>query len=120
MSPEQTTGDQKITPRSDIYALGAVCYEMLVGQPPFTGATVQAIVARVMTERPASIQGVRDTVSPALEGAILKALAKLPADRYPNAAAFGAALAAPQTATIPIRVAATPSRRATGPVLAAL
>ena len=120
MSPEQAMGDRAVDARSDIYALGAVCYEMLVGQPPFTGATVQTIVARVMTERPASIHAVRDTVPASLEAAILKALAKLPADRYPTAAAFGAALTAPVTGTMPILAQAAPSRRRTGRLFAAL
>ncbi len=119
MSPEQAMGDRAVDARSDIYALGAVCYEMLVGQPPFTGATVQTIVARVMTERPASIVAVRDTVPPSLEAAVLKALAKLPADRFATAAAFGAALASPPTATHTIPMVAARTRRRSGITLVA-
>src|SRR5215213_8021449 len=54
MSPEQAMGQREITPRSDVYALGAMTYEMLLGEPPFTGPTAQSIVAKVMTEKPAS------------------------------------------------------------------
>ncbi len=92
MSPEQAMGERTVDARSDIYALGAVTYEMLAGDAPFTGSTVQAIVARVMTERPASLRTVRDTVTVNVEVAVLKALAKLPADRWPTARAFADAL----------------------------
>ena len=56
MSPEQAMGEREITARSDVYALGAMTYEMLLGEPPFTGPTAQAIVAKVMTEKPAPIR----------------------------------------------------------------
>ena len=92
MSPEQAMGERAIDARSDIYALGAVTYEMLGGEPPFTGASVQAIVAKVMNERPTPLRTLRDTVPPAVEQAVLTALAKLPADRFATAAEFAAAL----------------------------
>jgi eukaryotic-like serine/threonine-protein kinase len=93
MSPEQAMGEKTLDARSDIYALGAVTYEMLVGEPPFTGPTVQTIVAKVLTERPTSPRAVRDTVPAEVERAILKALAKLPADRFATAEKFAEALA---------------------------
>ena len=86
MSPEQAMGEREITARSDVYALGATLYEMLTGDPPFTGSTAQAIVAKVMTERPRPIYPQRDTVPSAVEQAVLTALEKLPADRYATAA----------------------------------
>jgi Tol biopolymer transport system component/tRNA A-37 threonylcarbamoyl transferase component Bud32 len=92
MSPEQAMGEREITARSDVYALGAMTYEMLLGEPPFTGPTAQAIVAKVMTEKPAPLGARRETVSPAVEQAVLTALAKLPADRFGSAAEFSAAL----------------------------
>ncbi len=92
MSPEQAMGEREITARSDLYALGATTYEMLVGDPPFTGSTAQAIVAKVMTERPIPPSRIRDTVPPHVEDAVLTALEKLPADRWSSAAAFAAAL----------------------------
>jgi eukaryotic-like serine/threonine-protein kinase len=92
MSPEQAMGEKTLDARSDIYALAAVTYEMLVGEPPFTGATVQTIVAKVLTERPTAPRAVRDTVPAGVERAILKALAKLPADRFPTAEKFAEAL----------------------------
>jgi serine/threonine-protein kinase len=98
MSPEQAMGERTLDARSDVYALGAVLYEMLVGEPPFTGATTQAIVAKVMAERPVPPRTVRDTVPPHLEAAILRALAKVPADRFASAPAFAAALTAPAPA----------------------
>ncbi len=92
MSPEQAMGERVIDARSDIYALGAVTYEMLTGDPPFVGNTVQAIVAKVLTERPTAPTAVRDTVTFGVEAAVMKALAKIPADRFAHAADFGAAL----------------------------
>jgi eukaryotic-like serine/threonine-protein kinase len=93
MSPEQALGEREITARSDVYALGCVLYEMLLGEPPFTGPTAQAIVAKVMTETPAPPSRHRSTVPEAVDDAVLTALAKLPADRFANAAEFAAALA---------------------------
>ncbi len=92
MSPEQAMGEKSIDARSDVYALGAVTYEMLAGDPPFTGSSVQAIVARVMSEKPPSLHTVRDTVPAHVEVAVITALAKLPADRFASAAAFATAL----------------------------
>jgi serine/threonine-protein kinase len=92
MSPEQAMGERQIDGRADIYAMGAVLYEMLTGEPPFTGASVQAIVAKVMTERPTSPRIVRDTVPTHVEAAVMRSLAKLPADRFAMAKDFSDAL----------------------------
>ena len=92
MSPEQAMGEREITARSDIYALGCVTYEMLSGDPPFTGSTAQAIIAKVMTEKPASLQKQRERVSDEVEDAVFTALEKLPADRFASAAQFAEAL----------------------------
>ena len=85
-------GEREITARSDVYALGAITYEMLIGEPPFTGPTAQAIVAKVMTAEPAGLTAQRKSVPPAVEDAVLTALAKLPADRFGSAAEFAAAV----------------------------
>src|SRR5213596_1428027 len=95
MSPEQAMGERELTARSDVYALGAVLYEMLVGEPPFTGPTAQAIVAKVVTETPRPLISQRHTVPPHIEAAVLMALEKLPADRFASTAAFADALAHP-------------------------
>jgi serine/threonine-protein kinase len=95
MSPEQAMGDRELDARSDIYSLGAMLYEMLVGDPPYTGSTAQAIVAKVITEKAPPVTTHRDTVPPHVAGSISKALAKLPADRFPSAAAFSEALIRP-------------------------
>ena len=111
MSPEQAMGEREITARSDVYALGVVTYEMLVGEPPFTGPTAQAIVAKVLTEEPQPPTGQRKSVPPAIEAAVLTALAKLPADRFGSAGEFAAALIAPAPPA-PARASARPSRLA--------
>ena len=122
MSPEQAMGEREITARSDVYALGCVLYEMLTGEPPFTGPTAQAIFARVMTEEPRSLTLQRKTVPPHVEAAVLTALSKLPADRFSTAAQFGEALSRPGLATVPITTAraaaARPTRRVRALVLA--
>jgi eukaryotic-like serine/threonine-protein kinase len=99
MSPEQAMGEREITARSDVYALGCVTYEMLVGEPPFTGPTAQAIVAKVMTAEPAGLTAQRRSVPDAVDDAVLTALSKLPADRFATAAEFAAALVAPTSTT---------------------
>ncbi|HEU4878245.1 MAG TPA: protein kinase, partial [Gemmatimonadaceae bacterium] len=92
MSPEQAMGEREITPRSDVYALGCVTYEMLVGEPPFNGPTAQAIVARVMTEEPRGLTIQRKSIPMHVEAAVQTALSKLPADRFASAAEFATAL----------------------------
>ncbi len=99
MSPEQAMGERTIDARSDIYALGAVTYEMLVGDAPFTGSSVQAIVAKVINSEPERLTMLRKTIPPHIEAAVLTALAKLPADRYASAAEFATALATNSGAT---------------------
>jgi serine/threonine-protein kinase len=92
MSPEQAMGEREITARSDVYAIGAVLYEMLSGDPPFTGSTAQAVVARVVTESPRSLTSQRHTIPRNVEAAVLTALEKLPADRFASATEFADAL----------------------------
>ena len=114
MSPEQAMGEREITAKSDVYALGCVLYEMLTGEPPFTGPTAQAIVARVMTEEPRSLTLQRRTIPPHVEAAVHRALAKLPADRFSSAAQFADALTNPAFA--PTAVSAVPGGRSAVPL----
>ncbi len=93
MSPEQATGDRAVDGRSDVYSLAAMTYEMLVGDPPHMAGTAQAIMAKVLTERPASVRISRPTVPEYLDAALARALEKLAADRYPTAGEFAEALA---------------------------
>ncbi len=92
MSPEQATGDRAIDGRSDIYSLSAVLYEMLGGEPPHTGTSGQAIIAKLMTEEPRRLTALRRSVSPHVEAAVHRGLEKLPADRWSSAREFAAAL----------------------------
>jgi len=117
MSPEQAMGEREITARSDVYALGAITYEMLSGEPPFTGPTAQSIIARVMTEQPRSLTGQRKSVPASVEAAVFMALEKLPADRFASAAEFAAALRDGATPSRPVTAGRTASRSPRAPAL---
>jgi serine/threonine-protein kinase len=92
MSPEQATGDRALDGRADIYSLGAVVYEMLTGDPPHTGSTVQGIIAKVLSATPLPVSNVRPAVPAPVDAAVQRALARTPADRFATAAEFSAAL----------------------------
>ncbi len=92
MSPEQASGPSDIDGRSDIYALGCVLYEMLSGETPYLGRTPQAIVAKKLTEPPPRVSVVRETVPIKVEEALVRALARTPADRFRTAQGFAEAL----------------------------
>ncbi len=100
MSPEQAAGTDELDGRSDLYSLGCVLYEMLAGDLPFTGWSAQAILARQLVDPVPRLRTVRDTVPDWLEQALLRVLAKAPADRFATAAAFVAGLTQPLTVTV--------------------
>ncbi|MGH7702318.1 MAG: protein kinase domain-containing protein, partial [Gemmatimonadales bacterium] len=100
MSPEQSSAEKAVDARTDVYSLGAVLYELLAGEPPFTGPTAQAIIAKRLTEPVPSLRVTRPAVSVALDQVVRKALALVPADRYGSMAEFRAALDTP-TAAVP-------------------
>ena len=91
MSPEQAAGDRAVDARTDQYALAALTYEMLTGEPPHTGATAQVIIARLMTETPRSITSARPAVAQGVDAAVQRALSKTPADRFATCADFARA-----------------------------
>ena len=101
MSPEQAAGESELDGRSDLYSLGCVLYEMLVGEPPFTGPTAAAIIARRLHQPVPSLRLVREGVPLGVERAVERALAKAAADRFATAADFAAILAKPMTGEIP-------------------
>ena len=127
MSPEQAAGDRELDGRSDLYSLGAVTYEMLVGEPPHVGKTAQAVVAKILSDTPAPIRRTRELIPVNVEAAVTKALARSPADRFGSLAEFAVALSNPGF-TLPAMDAAVgrvPDRRAGlwtkwGPVVAAV
>jgi tetratricopeptide (TPR) repeat protein len=103
MSPEQALGGDSLDGRSDTYSLGTVLYEMLAGVPPFAGPTAQAVMARKAADTPPPIRTVRDSVTPELEQAIFKALARSPADRFATVSQLRDALALPALLPAPRR-----------------
>jgi eukaryotic-like serine/threonine-protein kinase len=98
MSPEQASGEAVLDARSDVYSLGCVLYELLAGEPPYTGVTAQAVIAKRFTDPVPAVRRLRPTVPPAMEQAVMKALASVPADRFESAEAFANALTAPASA----------------------
>jgi TolB-like protein/tRNA A-37 threonylcarbamoyl transferase component Bud32/tetratricopeptide (TPR) repeat protein len=99
MSPEQAAGERTIDARSDVFALGAVCYEMLAGEPPFTGRSQQAVIAKMMSTDAPSVRVLRPGVSASLDSVIARALARVPADRWASARELAAALDAAERGT---------------------
>ncbi len=98
MSPEQATGERALDARSDVYSLGCVLYEMLAGEPPYSGPTAQAVIAKGVADPVPAVRRLRAGVPAAVERALMKALAKVPADRFASAGAFAEALTAPAPA----------------------
>src|SRR5207237_575325 len=92
MSPEQATAEKEISPRSDVYSLGIVLYEMLAGQPPHVGGSAQQVIMKIITEPARPVNQLRKSVPPNVVAALDHALEKLPADRFENAKAFRDAL----------------------------
>ncbi len=99
MSPEQAAGEE-VDGRSDVYSLGCVLYEMLVGEQPFTGPTVQAVIAKRFVQTPADVTALRDGIPRPIARAVHRALARTPIDRYETGAHLVAALAEPESAAV--------------------
>jgi eukaryotic-like serine/threonine-protein kinase len=108
MSPEQASGERLLDARTDVYSMATVLYEMLAGEPPFTGPTAQAVIARRLSGTVPRLRDARPSVPEALEQATIRALAPVPADRFASAAEFGRALAASFSATSSAAQAADP------------
>src|SRR5881296_3373508 len=106
MSPEQAAASARVDERSDIYSLGCVLYEMLAGEPPYTGPSAQIVIAKRLTDPVPSVRRLRDTIPPAIDGAVSKALAKAPADRFVTAAQFAEALTPSVTGPVRLRLTA--------------
>jgi eukaryotic-like serine/threonine-protein kinase len=109
MSPEQGAGERALDGRTDIYSLGVVLYELLAGEPPYTGPTAQAVLARRFSEPVPSVRRARPAVPESVEHALQRALAPVPADRFSTAAEFARALTVPGIATTPAVPSVPPS-----------
>ena len=118
MSPEQAAGERSIDARADLYALAAVTYEMLAGEPPWTGPTAQAVAARRATNPPPSVRALRPSVPGPVDDAIQRALAPIPADRFATTGQFAHALHASSQAPPIAAAAAGPGARPRMPVAA--
>ncbi len=109
MSPEQAAGERGLDARSDVFSLGAVCYEMLAGEPPFSAPTQQAIVAKILTTDAPSVRALRPDVSPAIEAILARALQRVPAERWRSAGEMAHALEAEAYAAHTAASVATPA-----------
>ncbi len=105
MSPEQVEGSDRLDGRSDIYSLGCVLFEMLVGQPPFRGSSVTAVIANRLSIPTPSPRAFRELIPEAVDAAVMKAMATLPADRFTTAAQFAEALGTSATVAIAVGAA---------------
>jgi len=113
MSPEQATASADVDGRSDLYSLGSVLYEALAGEAPFTGATVQTILAKRLTDPAPSARRLRDTIPQALDDAIMRCLQRVPADRFATATEFVEALDRSRLVTTPLPGLTSPTPAAT-------
>jgi len=105
MSPEQVDGSENLDGRSDLYSLGCVLFEMLVGQPPFRGSTVTAVIANRLSSPVPSPRSFREMIPEAVDAAVKKAMATLPADRFSTAAQFAEALSTPVAVAVAVGAA---------------
>jgi tRNA A-37 threonylcarbamoyl transferase component Bud32/tetratricopeptide (TPR) repeat protein len=109
MSPEQADGERQIGPRSDVYSLASVSYEMLTGEPPYGGASARAVLTKRLTDPVPSPRRLRETIPPGVDQAIMRGLAGTPADRFPSAGEFAKALSDERSAAVALPPA--PRRR---------
>jgi eukaryotic-like serine/threonine-protein kinase len=112
MSPEQAVGDRHLDARTDVYSLGTVLYEMLAGEPPFTGSTAQTVIAKRLSGEVPHVRHVRPSVPESVAAAVTRALAPVAADRFAHAAEFARALQ--PTTTAPTATATRRSGAADG------